>query len=127
MRSFLDIAHPDWNSTLITTGFEFDPKKLHGKEGFPAEAKRRRVEAGKEASRWSRELQSLGKWADNATAQDAEYQVIKMLERLFASQVATIISGYKETCLGSIVKCLTPSGHNHDMPLSQEVNNHLLP
>ena len=125
MRSFLDIAHPDWNSTLITTGFEFDPKQLHGKEGFPSEAKRRRVEAGKEASR-SRELQSLGKWADNATAQEAEYQVIKMLERLFASQVATIISGYKETSLGSIVKCLTPSGHNHDMPLSQEVTNHLL-
>ena len=122
MRSFLDIAHPDWNSTLITTGFEFDPKQLHSKEGFPAEAKRRRVEAAR-----SRELQALGKWADNATAQEAEYQVIKMLERLFASQVATIISSYKETSLGNIVKCLTPSGHNHDMPLSQEVTNHLLP
>ena len=116
MRRFLDIVHPNWNTELITTGFEFDPKQLHGREGFPAEAKRRVALAG------TRNDPRLGKWAENAVAQQAEYKVVRMLERLFANEVATIISGYKETSLGNIVKCLSLSGNTPDMPLSQEVS-----
>ena len=118
MRSFLDIAHPDWNSTLITTGFEFDPKQLHGKEGFPAVAKSRlqKMMDWLNPKRKRRDTKLLEKWSENATAQEAEYKVVRMLERLLANEVATIISGYKETSLGNIVP-----GHTPDMPLSQEV------
>ena len=39
-RGYVDLAHPDWNTSLITTGFEFDTSRLKGIEGFPAEAKK---------------------------------------------------------------------------------------
>ena len=64
----------------------------------------------------------MEKWSENVTAQEAEYKVVRMLERLLANEVATIISGYKETSLGNIVKCLTLPGNTPDMPLSQEVS-----
>ena len=55
---------------------------------------------------------SFKTWTQDAVAQDCEYRVIKMLERILSKEVATIISGYKEQCLVNIVKCL-----NLDMEL----------
>ena len=49
---------------------------------------------------------SFKTWTQDAVAQDCEYKVIKMLERVLSNEVATIISGYKEQCLANIVKCL---------------------
>ena len=49
---------------------------------------------------------SFKTWTQDAVAQDCEYRVIKMLERILSKEVATIISGYKEQCLVNIVKCL---------------------
>ena len=117
MRSFLDIAHPDWNSTLITTGFEFDPKQLHGKEGFPVVAKSRlqKMMDWQNPKRKRRDTKLLEKWTENATAQEAEYKVVRMLERLLANEVATIISGYKETSLGNIVPAHTPDMPHHSI------------
>ena len=89
---------------MITTGFEFDTDRLKGKEGFP-------VEASKIAT--DKTAKSFKTWTQDAVAQDCEYRVIKMLERILSNEVATIISGYKEQCLVDIVKCLNP-----DMELS---------
>ena len=86
---------------MITTGFEFDTNRLKGKEGFPVEAKKIATD------------KSFKTWTQDAVAQDCEYRVIKMLERILSNEVATIISGYKEQCLVDIVKCL-----NLDMKLS---------
>ena len=45
-------------------------------------------------------------WVQDVSAGESEYRVIKMLERVFASEAATIISGYKVTSLGDIINCL---------------------
>ena len=45
-------------------------------------------------------------WVQDLNAEDSEYRVIKMLERMFASEAATIISGYKVSSLGDIINCL---------------------
>ena len=82
---------------MITTGFEFDTDRLKGKEGFPVEAKKIATD------------KSFKTWTQDAVAQDCEYRVIKMLERILSNEVATIISGYKEQCLVDIVKCLNPN------------------
>ena len=86
---------------MITNGFEFDTDRLKGKEGFPLEAMKIATD------------KSFKTWTQDAVAQDCEYRVIKMLERILSNEVATIISGYKEECLVNIVKCL-----NLDMELS---------
>ena len=86
---------------MITTGFEFDTDRLKGKEGLPLEASKISTD------------KSFKTWTQDAVAQDCEYRVIKMLERILSKEVATIISGYKEQCLVNIVKCL-----NSDMELS---------
>ena len=88
---------------MITTGFEFDTDRLKGKEGFPLEAMK--IATAKSFKTWTQ--------TQDAVAQDCEYRVIKMLERILSKEVATIISGYKEQCLVDIVKCL-----NQDMELS---------
>ena len=49
---------------------------------------------------------SFKTWTQDSVAQDCEYRVIKMMERILSKEVATIISGYKEQCLANIVKCL---------------------
>ena len=85
---------------MISTDFEFDTDRLKGKEGFPLEAKK--IATAK----------SFKTWTQDAVAQDCEYRVIKMLERILSkvsNEVATIISGYKEQCLVDIVKCLNPN------------------
>ena len=96
-RGYVDLAHPDWNTSLITTGFEFDTSRLKGKEGFLAEAKKLVQDPKNMVPE---------KWVQAASAGDSEYRVIKMLERVFASEAATIISGYKVSSLGDIVNCL---------------------
>ena len=79
---------------MITNGFEFDTDRLKGKEGFPLEAMKIATD------------KSFKTWTQDAVAQDCEYRVIKMLERILSNEVATIISSYKEQCLVNIVKCL---------------------
>ena len=96
-RGYVDLAHPDWNTSLITTGFEFDTSRLKGKEGFLAEAKKLVQDPKNMVPE---------KWVQDVSAGDSEYRVIKMLERMFASEAATIISGYKVSSLGDIVNCL---------------------
>ena len=96
-RGYVDLAHPDWNTSLITTGFEFDTSRLKGKEGFLAEAQKL-VEDPKNMV--------PKQWVQDVSAGDSEYRVIKMLERVFASEAATIISGYKVSSLGDIINCL---------------------
>ena len=124
----MDHVHPNWNTSLTTTGFEFDPKKLHGIEGFLDEANRR-LENSKDVltdhkSKEFKSAKELKKWVDkDVTPQSSEYKTIHMMENLLCNDVATIISGYKETSLGNIVKCLTPPGPNTNTPLSKEVNN----
>ena len=95
-RGYVDLAHPDWNTSLITTGFEFDTSRLKGKEGFLAEAKKLVQDPKNMVPE---------KWVQDLIAGDSEYRVIKMLERVFASEAATIISGYKMTSLGNIMDC----------------------
>ena len=95
-RGYVDLAHPDWNTSLITTGFEFDTSRLKGIEGFPAEAKKL---VQNERNRMPKQ------WVQDLNAEDSEYRVIKMLERVFASEAATLISGYKVTSLGNIMDC----------------------
>ena len=96
-RGYVDLSHPDWNTSLITTGFEFDTTRLKGKEGFLAEAKK-----------LVQDPKSMvpEKWVQDVSAGESEYRVIKMLERMFASEAATIISGYKVSSLGDIVNRL---------------------
>ena len=96
-RGYVDLAHPDWNTSLITTGFEFDTSRLKGKEGFLAEAKKLVQDPKNMVPE---------KWVQDVSAGDSEYRVIKMLERVFASEAATIISGYKVSSLGDIINCL---------------------
>ena len=124
----MDHVHPNWNTSLITTGFEFDPKKLHGIEGFLDEAKRR-LENSKDVlsdhkNKTFESAKKFKKWVEkDGTPQRSEHKTIKMMEDFLCNDVATIISGYKETSLGNIVKCLTPPGPNTNTPLSKEVNN----
>ena len=124
----MDHVHPNWNTSLITTGCEFDPKKLHGIEGFLDEAKRR-LENSKDVlsdhkNKTFESAKKIKKWLEkDGTPQRSEHKTIKMMENILCNDVATIISGYKETSLGNIVKCLTPPGPNTNMPLSEEVNN----
>ena len=42
MRVFMDQTYPNFKTSLVSTGCEFDVKKLHHIEGYPSEAKRRR-------------------------------------------------------------------------------------
>ena len=69
-----------WETGLITTGFEFDTDRIKGKEGFPLEAEN--IATAK----------SFKTWTQDAVAQDCEYRVIKMLERILSKEVAILIT-----------------------------------
>ena len=115
MRRFLEFCYPGWNTKLVSSGFEFDPKQLHNTEGVPDEARRRVQEEDlKDSERFKFE-----KWTENVVAQEAECKVIRMLEERFYKDVGVLISGYKETSLCNIVKCLN-SGQSQSK-LSEQV------
>ena len=117
MKRFLEFCYPDWNTKLVSTGFEFDENQLHNIEGVPDEAKTRIQEKDiKDSERFKFE-----KWTGNMVAQEAEYKVIRMLEGRFHKDVGVLISGYKETSLCNIVKCIS-SGQSQSM-LSEQVNS----
>ena len=115
---------------MITTGFTFDLKDLQRTEGFP-EAARKMVESqGGRLDRMSaqqrKEIMELRVWTTKSHGMFAEYEVTKMLGRVFSSEPCCLVNSFVENQLVNVAKEALDPGYskkNNDSPLSPEVRN----
>ena len=115
---------------MITTGFTFDLKNLQGTEGFP-EAAKKMVESQGGSLDWNSltvqqraEIKMLRGWTEKAYGMFAEYNVTKILERVFYSEPCCLINRFVENQLVNVAKEALDPGYskkNNDNPLSPEV------
>ena len=113
---------------MITTGFTFDLKGLQGTEGFPEAAKKMVESQGGRLDRMSAqqraEMTKLRGWTSQAYGMFAEYEVTKMLERVFSSEPCCLLNSFVENQLVNVAKEALDPGYskkNNDTPLSPEV------
>ena len=114
---------------MITTGFTFDLKDLRGTEGFPEAAKKMVESQGGRLDRMTAqqraEMTKLRGWTTQAYGMFAEYEVTKMLERVFSSEPCCLINSFTENQLVTVAKEALDPG-NTEGPLSPDVRNHIL-
>ena len=127
---------------MITTGFTFNLKDLQGTDGFPEAAKKmvefQQVQIGRvdwksltpqqraEKQKIFAEMANLRGWTEKAYGMLAEYNVTKMLERVFSSEPCCLVNSFVENQLVNIAKEALDPGYskkNNDSPLSPEVRN----
>ena len=113
---------------MITTGFTFDLKTLQGTEGFPVAAKKMVESQGGRLDRMTAqqraEMAKLRGWTTASYGMFAEYNVTKMLERVFSSEPCCLINSFEENQLVNVAKESLDPGYrekNNDNPLSSEV------
>ena len=117
---------------MITTGFNFDRRTLQGTEGFP-EAAKKMVESQGGSLDWNSltaqqraKIAKLRGWTTASYGMFAEYNVTKMLERVFSSEPCCLVNSFVENQLVNIAKEALDPGYskkNNDSPLSPEVRN----
>ena len=115
---------------MITTGFTFDLKTLQGTDGFPEAAKKMVESQGGRLDRMTAqqraEMTKLRGWTTASYGMFAEYNVTKMLERVFYSEPCCLVNSFVENQLVNIAKEALDPGYskkNNDSPLSPEVIN----
>ena len=115
---------------MVTTGFTFDLKGLQGTEGFPEAAKRMVESQGGRLDMMSAqqrgEMTKLRGWTTQAYGMFAEYEVTKMLKRIFSTEPCCLVNSFVETQLVNVAKEALDPGYskkNNDTPLSPEVRN----
>ena len=115
---------------MVTTGFTFDQKNLQGTEGFPEAAKKMVESQGGRLDRMTAqqrtEMAKLRGWTTASYGMFAEYNVTKMLERVFSSEPCCLVNSFVENQLVNIAKEALDPGYskkNNDSPLSPEVRN----
>ena len=129
-KRFLQDNFPAWRGEMVTTGFTFDLKNLQGTEGFPEAAKRMVESQGGRLDRMTAqqraEMAKLRGWTTASYGMFAEYNVTKMLERVFSSEPCCLVNSFVENQLVNIAKEALDPGYskkNNDSPLSPEVRN----
>lgn len=113
LREFLHSSYPDWSSSMITPGFQYDTKKLQKTEGFP-EVARDMVKSR------SSDARDMIKWTSEAMGMRAEEKVFTMLERRFYNEPCLLLPGYVETHLFRVARAVLPGIVEDDFPLSAE-------
>merc|ERR1712107_108925 len=62
LREFLHSSYPDWSSSMITPGFQYDTKKLQKTEGFPEVARdmvKSRSSDARDMIKWTSEAMGM--------------------------------------------------------------------
>ena len=115
---------------MITTGFTFDLKDLQRTEGFPEAAKKMVESCGGNFEMMSRqqrkEMMELKVWTTKSHGMFAEYEVTKMLHRVFSSEPCCLVNSFVENQLVNVAKEALDPGYskkNNDSPLSPDVRN----
>ena len=99
-------------------------KMVHAKKkclflGFPNVA-RKKVEIMMEnisemPSKQRKEVTKLKDWTTDARAQESEFRVCQMLQRIFSKEPGLLLSGFKENSFKTLAKILDPD-KDKDIP-----------